>query len=341
MSATISLTQTEIFTATVAVLGMMGLQPASGSSPVPVIRGQVNRVPEPNGQDFVVLWPLSRDRLALNIDTATDSIMAGSITSNVLTVAEVGNGSVLIGSTIYGTGVSVGCQVLSQLTGAPNGEGTYTTSPTADVSATTLYCGTIASLQETEITLQADIHGPASADNASRISTLFRDQFGVSAFQAQGFPIAPLYTTEPRQIPFDNGEQQVEERWVVDLCMQANIAITTTQQFADELIAEIQPANVLPVPENITGLYSDNGVLALVDPTAWPPTNDPAGFYSDGGVCAAEPGGIYNPASPPVFFGSITQQELFDLTADDLPPYDPQVPNQIYLASLQMQVSFG
>jgi hypothetical protein len=36
-------------------------------------------------------------------------------------------------------------------------------------------------------------------------------------------------------MPFDNGEQQVEERWVVDLCMQADVTITTTMQFADQL----------------------------------------------------------------------------------------------------------
>lgn len=248
MSATISLTQTQIFTAVVSVLGMMGLQPAQGSAPVPIIRGQINRVPEPTGQDFVVLWPIARDRLALNIDTLTDSIIAGSIASNVLTVTGVENGSVLIGSTIYGAGVSSNCQVLSQLTGTPNGTGTYATSPTANVSAETLYCGTVAAMQETEITLQADIHGPASADNAARISTLFRDQFGVSAFRAQGYDIAPLYTTEPRQMPFDNAEQAVEERWVVDLCMQANVVITTTQQFADQLEADVYPADVVPVP---------------------------------------------------------------------------------------------
>ena len=247
MSATISLTQTQIFTATVAVLGMMGLQPASGTAGVPAFRGQVNRVPEPTGADFIVLWPLARDRLALNIDTPTDSIIVGSITSNVLTVTDVQNGSVLVGSTIYGTGVATGCQVLTQLTGTPNGEGTYSTSSTPNVGSEALYCGTMAALQETEITLQADIHGPASADNAARISTLFRDQFGVSAFAAQGFDIAPLYTSEPRQIPFDNGEQQVEERWVVDLCMQANVIITTTQQFADELVATVYPANVVQV----------------------------------------------------------------------------------------------
>ena len=49
--------------------------------------------------------------------------------------------------------------------------------------------------------------------------------------------LAPLYTSTPRQMPFDNGEQQVEERWVIDLCMQANVTITTTMQFAPALTA--------------------------------------------------------------------------------------------------------
>jgi hypothetical protein len=184
--------------------------------------------------------------LALNIDTATDSAVVGSITADVLTVTSVTSGSVLPGATLYASGITSGCQVIAQLTGTPNGIGTYSTTPTADVTGT-LYCGTTASLGKVEVTIQADVHGPASADNAGRIWALFRDQFGVSAYLAQGYDIAPLYTSEPKQIPFDNGEQQVEERWVIDLCMQANIVVTTTQQFADQLDATIYPANVVPV----------------------------------------------------------------------------------------------
>lgn len=239
MSATVSLTQTQIFTALVGVLATFGLQSAQPGGSVAVIRGQVNRVPEPNGQDFVVLWPLARDRLAMNIDTYIDTSVHGSIAANVLTVTQVTNGACQAGQTLYAATITPGCQVVRQLTGPAGGAGTYSVTPTAPVSAGTIYCGTVTAMQETEVTIQADVHGPAAADNSARISTLFRDQIGVSAFLDTSFALSPLYTSDPKQIPFDNGEQQVEERWMIDLCMQANVGITVTAQFADQFHADL------------------------------------------------------------------------------------------------------
>ncbi len=235
MSATVSPTQTQIFTALVTVLASFGLASSTPQLPIPIIRGQVNRVPEPSAADFIVLWPIARDRLAMNIDSWVDTQITGSIANNVLTVATVVRGQVDPGASIYATGITPGCQIVRQLSGTPNGVGTYSVTPTAPVTGITLYAGTLAALQKTEVTVQADVHGPSSADNAARIATLFRDQYGVSAFQTAGIALCPLYTSEPRQMPFDNGEQQVEERWVVDLCMQADVTITTTMQFADQL----------------------------------------------------------------------------------------------------------
>src|ERR1700733_13224654 len=215
MSATISLTQTQIFTALVAVLETFGLESAAAGQPVAIVRGQVNRVPEPPCQDFLVLWPIMRHRLAMNIDTATDTSVVGSIYNDVLTVSQVDLGPVAPGQTLYniaGT-VTPGCQIVRQLTiatgASPGGLGTYATTPTAPVTTGILYCGTIANMMETEVTVQCDVHGPASADNAARIATLFRDQFAVDAFLDVGFALTPLYTSEPRQLVFDNGEQQM------------------------------------------------------------------------------------------------------------------------------------
>ncbi|MDR3534026.1 MAG: hypothetical protein P4L90_26100 [Rhodopila sp.] len=234
MSSSLSLTQTQLFTALVTVLGSFGLASSNGA-PIQIIRGQVNRVPEPRASDFVVLWPIARDRLAMNVDIWSDTQVSGSITSNVLTVNSVINGPIILGATIFGAGVAAGCTIQSQINGAIGGVGTYSTSATPDVSTSTLYVGVNAATQETEVTIQADVHGPASADNAARISTLFRDQFAVTAFLTTGVDVAPLYTSEPRQMPFTNGEQQWEERWTIDLCMQANVTVSTTQQFADAL----------------------------------------------------------------------------------------------------------
>lgn len=99
----------------------------------------------------------------------------------------------------------------------------------------------MAVLQETEFTIQCDVHGPASGDNSQRIATLWRGQFAKSAFEALGLPISPLYTDDPRQMPFTNGEQQWENRWVIDLCLQADIAVTIPMQFADQLKATVTP----------------------------------------------------------------------------------------------------
>ena len=87
----------------------------------------------------------------------------------------------------------------------------------------------------TRVTVQVDVHGPSSSDNAQIISTLFRDSFGADIFAATGLNVAPLYCGDPRQLPFINGEQQVEMRWSIDAVMQANPVVTTGQDFAGAL----------------------------------------------------------------------------------------------------------
>jgi hypothetical protein len=89
------------------------------------------------------------------------------------------------------------------------------------------------SLAKTEITIQIDVHGPASADNATMISTLLRDEYAWLAFSASGYDVAPLHAEDPRQVPFINGEQAYEFRWVVDVVLAANITVRTAQDFAD------------------------------------------------------------------------------------------------------------
>lgn len=241
MSATISLTQSQIFTGLGAVLHSFGLVPPT----IQIVQGQVNRVPSPAGSDYIVLWPIARNRLAMNIDTQTDIQCIGAIFNNVLTATSVPIGPLAQGQTIYGTGVAAGCQIVNQINGPTGGAGTYTTTPTANATGT-FYCGTSAKMQETEVTIQADVHGPNSADNSARIQTLFRDQFGCDAFAATGVALAPLYTSDPRQTAFENGEQQVEERWSIDLTMQANVTITVTQQFADKLQATATSVATIP-----------------------------------------------------------------------------------------------
>lgn len=89
--------------------------------------------------------------------------------------------------------------------------------------------------QRTQVTIQLDIHGPNSADNAQKISTLMRSEYATIAFAATGLPIQPLYAESPRQAPFINGENQYECRWTVDVVLQANPVVGTPQDFAGEI----------------------------------------------------------------------------------------------------------
>jgi hypothetical protein len=87
-------------------------------------------------------------------------------------------------------------------------------------------------MQPTQMTVQIDVHGPISADNAQIISTLLRDDYACTFFKSSGYDIAPLYTGDPDQIPFFNGEQQIEFRWTIAAVLQVNTTVTTTQDFA-------------------------------------------------------------------------------------------------------------
>ena len=203
MSASINLTET----ATVAILGqfLASIIPGAASSPITfeIVVGQQNRVPEPISADYVVMTPIMRMRL--------------ETTSN-----------------IYADG--------PYQVGNPSGTQTATA--------------------PTELTIQCDFHGPNSGDNAQIFTTLFRDEYATQFFtdaqvalsdiQASlganmtdqtGAPIvvvasvdaAPLYTSDPRQVPFINGEEQYEERWSVDAAIQINAAVTVPLAFASYL----------------------------------------------------------------------------------------------------------
>jgi len=211
---------------------------------VVVIRGQANRTPEPKAVNFVVITPLFRERLSTNVDNYIDAVFTGSIAGNVLTITAVGYGSLVVGSQILGVNVAANTLVLAINSGS-GGIGTYTLNNSQTVNSQKLAAGVMTLLQAVKMTVQMDSHGPASADNAHLITTLFRDAVGVVLFKISGFEVAPLYTTDPKQIPFINGELQVENRWTVDAVMQCNPLITLSQDFADQLSILLQP---VPIP---------------------------------------------------------------------------------------------
>jgi hypothetical protein len=235
---TINPTETQIITALRTFI-QSALPPG-----VPVIRAQSNRVPEPAQSDWVEMTPLLMPRLATNIDTYADCGVTGSIVNAVLTVTAVQFGAIAVGAPVYGAAVAAGTSVTAFGTGT-GGLGTYTVSAPQTVTSGALYAGVKQAVQKQQATVQIDVHGPASADNTSLITTLFRDQFGVDAFLASSIDVAPLYASDPRQLPFINGEDQYEDRWSFDLYMQVNVVVQVAQQFADQLKATATPVESL------------------------------------------------------------------------------------------------
>ncbi len=109
-----------------------------------------------------------------------------------------------------------------------------TSVPVTKISAP-IAAGNILFLQKTQFSMQLDVHGPNSGDNAQAITTMLRDDYAVQQFATSGLAITPLYADDPRQIPFINAEQQYENRWVIEAMLQVDPVITIPQQFADQL----------------------------------------------------------------------------------------------------------
>lgn len=203
-----------------------------------VVLGQVNQVPEPRNEDFIVFWPLRYERLATNETSYRDVDVVGSISGTVLAVTQVNHGVIIAGMTLLGTGLSTVLPdtiVGSQLTGSLGGTGTYTVSKSQLVGSGVLYLGLRDDMAAIRMTVQLDIHGPESANNAFMVETLFRSEVAEDAFESRGFAVVPLYADAARQMPFVNQEQQYENRWVVEAVMQMNPVTSTPMQFADEL----------------------------------------------------------------------------------------------------------
>ncbi len=228
MSIAPALTETAVLTALRSFL--ISILPSG----VEVVRAQVNRVPPPKAPDYVVMNPIGRRRLSTNVDTYTDVSFTGLIAGQVMTVTAVQFGTIAVGQTVFGVGVAAGTTVAAIVSGT-GGIGTYQVSPAQTVGSGKLASGFETFLQPTEITIQLDVHGDNSADNAQTITTLFRDQYAVAAFAALNTGGAPIHADDPKQIPFWTGEQQVDDRWVIDARLQANITLQTPQDFADQL----------------------------------------------------------------------------------------------------------
>lgn len=240
--AILSLTESQQFTALAAFLvSVTGLPEGD------VIQGQINRVPEPLDADFVVFWPLSQDRLGTNNTTYEDNVCVASIAGTVMTVTEMIQGTLAPGETLLdGTAslIAVNTILGQQLTGSLGGTGTYSVLPSQSLSSGSIFAGVRNDLVAVEWHVQLDVHGPNSANNARRIESLFRSEAGISAIQASGYDVTPLYADNINQVPFQNDQQQFENRWTMDLCFQLNPIVGTPQQFATEVVVDQVPVDL-------------------------------------------------------------------------------------------------
>ena len=234
---------------------LLAVLPTTGpdGKPVSVIAAQQNRIAEPAGTSYVIMTPIRFERIETNIDSADDSKFTGSISGATMTVTAFDpnlNGPISVGSVIFGAGVANPTTVTALGSGT-GGTGTYTVSPSQTVGSETLSAGQSRIQQNQKWFIQLDFHGdPAndiSGDMSTTVSTLLRDAYGVSLFSGQSpdLGIRPLYGDDPRQTPFLNEEQQIENRWVLEAVLQANAVVTVPQQYADSATLGLADVNAL------------------------------------------------------------------------------------------------
>lgn len=215
---------------------MLGVLPTG----IEIVRGQDNQVGEPTGPDFVVMTPLLRSRLGTNIDTYQDCAFTGSISGTTLTVTSMSMGTISVGSMLFGTSIAAGTTITAQGTGT-GGVGTYAVSQAQTVASEVMASGSKDMLQPTKVTVQIDVHGPNSGDNAQIITIAFRDEYAVESFSTSGFDVAPLYCDDAKQMPYINGENQFEGRWSIDAVMHCNPKLVVPQQFFATATIGLEP----------------------------------------------------------------------------------------------------
>ena len=228
MTALLSLTESNVITVLRAFL--LNVLPG----PIEVVQAWDNVVSEPTTADFIVMAPTMRSRIETNIDANADVSFTGSIAASTLTISSVAYGAVVVGSPVFGVGVAANTVITAMVSGS-GGPGTYKVNNAQTIGSEALAAGFWSSLQPTMVTIQLDVHGPNSTDNGQVITTLFRDVFATDFFSTYPYAVTPLYIDDRGLQPFINGEAQYENRWVLDVHMQANIVVSTGLEYADTL----------------------------------------------------------------------------------------------------------
>lgn len=100
--------------------------------------------------------------------------------------------------------------------------------------------------QSAQCVVQIDVHGPAAFNNANILTTTFRSSYATAFFAAIGPAIVPLYTGDPRQVVFVDGEKQYEDRYLIEANLQIKPAVTAAAQSARQLTVDIISAETDP-----------------------------------------------------------------------------------------------
>jgi hypothetical protein len=208
---------------------------------VTIVEGQNNNVATPKG-DFVVMTVIRRERISTNVVNSDDCKFLGSVTAGRLIATQISYGRLQVGRTVFGTGTTPNPTIT-----AINPDGTATLSANVTLSSRSLAAGALALKQATKIVFQLDVHSDdmsRASDMAQTISTVMRDDTGVQLLKASNLPLTPLFADDPKQIPFETGEKQTEDRYVVECHIQADQIITPPQEFADEVQIKRLPADI-------------------------------------------------------------------------------------------------
>ena len=213
-----------------------------------VIQGQDSRVPEPADVDFVVMTPITRERLATNYTLWADCTFVGFTAGTTLTVTAMTSGTIANGAPLFWTVSPFSGLTIAYATGT-GGVGTYTLSGPLTFSGE-MAAGQIILTQPTKLCMQLDFHSANvgdSSDMVEVVSTLFRSEVATDSFDASSSgSVWPLYADDPKQIPFQNAEQQYETRWTLDAYLQANQAVPWPQQFTTTAVVTIVEADGAP-----------------------------------------------------------------------------------------------
>lgn len=107
-----------------------------------------------------------------------------------------------------------------------------------------------ANTEALRVDVQLDFHGADSTDNAQVFATLFRSPYACDFFAGTG--ITPNYSSDGQQLPFVNGELNYEDRWTLNATFDANITVSTPQQFANTVDVGLVEVDTLLYSQDIS-----------------------------------------------------------------------------------------